>query len=81
MGTVYTCIGMRRVDFRGSDGGQVDGFSLYLTYEDEKIDGVGCEKVFIPTKRFMELSFIPKVGSCCELFYNKYGKVSDIGAA
>ncbi len=79
-GNIYECIGIRRVNFRGSDGNQVDGYNLFLTYEDENIEGFGCEKVFVPANRFMQLSYVPKVGSSCELFYNKYGKVSDIGA-
>ena len=79
MENIYTCVGMRSVSFKGSDGNQVDGTNLFFTYEDEHIQGVGVEKVFIPSKRFMKLSFVPSVGSACELFYNKYGKVADIG--
>lgn len=80
MGTVYKCIGMRNVDFKGSDGNQVSGMHLFLSYEDRNITGVGTEKVFIPSYRLQQMSFVPSVGSECELFYNKYGKVADIGA-
>lgn len=80
MGTIYKCIGLRNVDFKGSDGNQVSGLNLFLTYQDKNITGVGSEKVFIPSNRVQQLSFVPAVGSECELFYNKYGKVADIGA-
>lgn len=80
MSTIYTCIGIRNVDFKGSDGNQVSGLNLFLSYEDKNVTGVATEKVFIPSGRVQQLSFVPSVGSCCELFYNKYGKVADIGA-
>lgn len=78
MGTVYRCVGIRNVDFKGSDGNQVSGVNLFLTYEDKNITGVGTEKVFLASSRFSALSFVPAVGSDCELIYNKYGKVADI---
>ena len=81
MENVYTCIGIRNVDFKGNDGNQVSGMNLWLSYTDPYIDGVGVEKVFIPSSRVSKLSFLPTVGSVCELFYNKYGKVQDIGQA
>lgn len=79
-GNVYTCIGLRSVNFKGSDGNQVEGYNIFLTFEDKHIEGLGCEKVFVPMQRFIGMSFIPKVGSSCTLSYNKYGKVQDIDA-
>lgn len=79
MENVYTCVGTRNVDFKGSDGNQVSGVQLFLTFEADNIDGVGVEKVFVASNRLMKLSYIPQIGSQCELFYNKYGKVQDIG--
>ena len=76
---IYTLVGTRDVSFKGSDGNQVEGVNLFFTFEDTHIRGVGVEKVFVPSKRFMQLSYVPEIGSTCELFYNKYGKVSDIG--
>ena len=67
MNGVYSCIGIRNVDFKGSDGNQVTGVNLYLTYEDPQIQGFGCEKVFVNVKTFTELSYVPEVGSPCIL--------------
>lgn len=78
MGTVYRCVGIRNVDFKGSDGNQVTGVNLFLTYKDKNITGVGTEKVFLASSRFAQLSFIPSVDTDCELIFNKYGKVADI---
>lgn len=81
MGNVYTCIGIRNVNFKGTDGNQVSGMNLWLSYTDDNIEGVGVEKVFIPSARVSKLSFLPMLGNTCELFFNKYGKVQDIGQA
>lgn len=78
MNDVFTLVGMRNVNFKGSDGNTVDGVNLFFTYEDEHINGCGTEKVFIPSKKFCELSFVPVVGSPCVIRYNRYGKVGDI---
>ena len=78
MNDVYELVGIRGVSFTGSDGKQVEGTNLYLTYEDDYIDGVGTEKVFVTSKRFNSLSFVPEIGGRCRLMYNKYGKIADI---
>lgn len=78
MNDVYELVGIRGVSFAGSDGKQVEGTNLYLTYEDDYIDGVGTEKVFATSKRFNSLSFVPEIGARCRLMYNKYGKIADI---
>lgn len=78
MGDVFTLVGMRTVDFKGSDGNRVEGVNLFFTFEDKNIDGCGTEKVFVGNDRFNQLSFVPSLGGQCELRYNKYGKVADI---
>lgn len=65
MNDVYELVGIRGVSFAGSDGKQVEGTNLYLTYEDDYIDGVGTEKVFVTSKRFNSLSFVPEIGARC----------------
>lgn len=78
---MYTLVGRKDVDFKGSDGKQVSGVTLFLTYEDLEVEGVATEKVFVSSDRFMKLSFMPEVGGDCDLRYNKYGKVGDIVSA
>ena len=75
MNDVYELVGIRGVSFTGSDGKQVEGTNLYLTYEDEYIEGVGVEKVFVTSRRFSSLSFVPEIGARCRLLY---GKIADI---
>ncbi len=75
---MYTLVGMKDSDFKGSDGTQVSGVNLYFTYEDEKVKGVATERVFVHSDRLLKLSFMPEIGGDCDLRYNKYGKISDI---
>lgn len=35
---MYTLVGTKNVDFKGSDGAQVNGMNLYFTYEDPEVD-------------------------------------------
>lgn len=78
MNDVFTLVGMRNVNFKGSDGNTVDGVNLFFTYEDEHINGCGTEKVFVSNQKFCMFSFVPDIGAGCRLMYNKYGKVADI---
>lgn len=78
MDDVYTLVGMRDVSFKGNDGSQVSGQNFFLTYENDKITGVGVEKIFISNSKFADLTFVPELNDQCRLLYNKYGKVADI---
>lgn len=75
---VYKVVGMRTVNFKGTDGNQINGTNLFCTYEDCNVEGLATEKFFIPMQKFMKMSFIPKVGSSCEIIFNRYGKIADI---
>lgn len=78
MDTVYTCVGLRNVKFTGSDGVQVEGVRLYLTYEDDRADGLCTDTVFLAAARLSRLSVAPAVGLHCQLVYNRYGRVIDV---
>ena len=75
---MYTLVGMKDSEFKGSDGIKVSGVNLYFTYADEKVEGVATERVFVHSDRLLKLSFMPEIGGECDLRYNKYGKISDI---
>ena len=74
----YTLIGLREVDFVGSDQKRVQGMTLYFTFESPEIDGHGCDHIFVTDRRFNSFSFVPSVGGKCRVVYNKYGKVADL---
>lgn len=69
-----TVIGVQPVNFTGSDGRQVTGHNLYVTYPSDRVEGVVSMKVFIPSR----IVFVPNVGDEIDIIYNRYGKVHDI---
>lgn len=75
---VYTLVGIRDLDFTGSDGSKVSGCNLYFTFEHKDCDGVCTDKIFVSKKKFSELSFIPEIGCDCQVHYNRFGKVANI---
>lgn len=74
----FEVIGMKVVDFVGSDGKKVAGMTVWLSYQDENIKGIGVEKVWIPADKVKDLSIVPDVGVRCRIVYNRYGKVADL---
>lgn len=78
---VYTLVGIRNSSFDGKDGSPVTGVTLHFTYPQDSVEGVAVERVFVVSKRFSKLSFVPEIGSACVLRWNKFGKLEDIEKA
>ena len=73
-----TVVGMRTLDFTGSDGRPVCGVSLHLQYDDPDVEGFAVEKIFVQMPVFRAASYVPEVGGDCGLVFNRKGKVTDI---
>jgi len=71
-------IGIRPSSFKGSDGTQVSGQNIYMTYPLDKGDGLGAERVFVTGERLGTWLYRPKVGDEVEVNYNRYGKCTEI---
>lgn len=73
-------IGFRNVDFKGTDGGQVTGTSVYLAEPVPNGQGQGqsVDKIFLSSKKLAQLTSPLKVGAQVEVYYNKYGKVEKL---
>lgn len=70
-------IGIRKLDFKGSDGQPVKGTQYFLSEPmDAPAEGVSTEKVFLNPEAVAALGFTPKLGDLVEPRYNKYGKCS-----
>lgn len=74
---MYTVIGIENVSYVSKKTNQpVVGTRLHLTYEQEGVEGLCVESVFcgstIDTDRLT-------TGDQIEVYYNKFGRVSDIG--
>ncbi len=66
-------IGYKKTSFTAKDtGDKIEGLNLYVSYVDEKVDGMACERLFLTNEKAK--NFMPKVGQVLEVEYNRYGK-------
>lgn len=72
------CIGIQNMNFKAQDGGQVNGTKFFFRYEDEHVEGMACDSVFVNAVKMRKLTFAPDLGQSFDIKYNKYGKVADI---
>lgn len=74
-------IGIRNLDFTGTDGKPVKGTQLFLTAPMEApAEGESAIKVFLSDERLAQIGFMPQVGDEVKPEYNQYGKVSGLVA-
>lgn len=73
-----TIVGIRSTSFTGTDGNKVEGTTLFYEMQNQYVTGVETGKVFIGKTLAQNLTYQPSVGDVCQLFYNRFGKVSDI---
>ena len=79
---MYEVVGKKRVDFKpkGSDD-KIDGLTLYVTYEEDKVQGLATDKIFLSTTKFGDMFSDLQVGTLIEISYNKFGKVDGVKIA
>ena len=68
-------IGYSKLDFQSGSGEQIKGYSLYISYPQDKVIGERTDKVFV-----REEIAIPKVkvGDTLNLSFNVRGKLESI---
>lgn len=67
-------VGKKLGEFKNTSNEIVKYARLYVTYEDDKTEGLIAEMVKIS----VDLFDLAKVGDEIEVMYNKFGKVTDI---
>ena len=78
---IMTIVGCRRVHFTDDSGRPVDGVSYYFEQETNGVEGVMAGKLFVSEKVLESMTYVPSPGEDVEVFYNKFGKVSDFRKA
>ena len=73
-----TIIGVRSSSFKGNDGVEVTGKSIYITEPLEKGEGLSAERVFLTTEKLLKCQYDPKVGDEVRIEYNRFGRCSGI---
>lgn len=79
---MYEIVGKKRVDFKPKNSDdRVDGLTVYVTYEEDKVQGLATDKIFLSTTKFGDMFSDLKVGTLIEISYNKFGKVDSVHVA
>ena len=68
-------IGKRNVSFKGVDGNQVTGKTVYYVYKDQNVDGVAPDKTFIRSGNMDPF----EVNKEYEISYMRNGRI-DLGS-
>lgn len=73
----WKVIGYRKVNFKGQDGVNVSGYSLFLARPAESPDVVGleCMKLFVSSNY---VDYVPVENEGVSISYNRFGKVASI---
>ena len=75
-------IGIKVVNFKGKDGGTVQGVRLYVTDDSVKVNaGVACDALFLSDSLLNKNNLRAgdfQLGAYLEISYNKYGKISSV---
>lgn len=73
-------IGFRRVDFAGTDGKQVTGYTVFCAFPIRSDSGVGTgvDKIFLSDRKLAECQYMPALDDEINVSYNRYGKVDYI---
>lgn len=71
-------IGIEQLSFKGNDGTQVEGETLYGTETIDPKRGTGerADHFFMSKAKLAALDFTPTLGQTVEVLYNKFGKVA-----
>lgn len=74
---MYEVIGIRSVDIPPRDGQPANkGRSIYFKYDDDNVDGMAADRIFLSDSRFSSLYI--SVGDIIDIRYNRYGKVQSV---
>lgn len=73
---MYEVIGIQHRKYTNKQGREVEGYNLFVTYEEKEVNGLACMREWVATD-VMEDSCV-SVGDSVELNYNRYGRICSI---
>lgn len=73
---IHVVLGKRPVSFKSDDGKDITGTTLYLGYEEEGVEGMVVDKVFISTAKMPKNDIV--VGAEVDVVFNRRGRVEAI---
>lgn len=76
MGNYFDVVGFQKIDYVSKRTNRpVNGYKLFLCYEDSRITGFGCIDVFVNVDR---INREPTVNDICQVYYNRFGSVESV---
>lgn len=75
---VMTIVGFRDMSFKGNDGQEVTGRQFFFVMDDPQVQGQIAGKFFLSAAALATIGYVPAVGDVVVVYYNRYGKVSQI---
>ena len=75
---IYIIVGYRDMEFKSKDGDLISGRKYYYTCVQNGVTGVACDSFFVTKEAMNGLAYIPNVDDEVEVYFNRYGKVSQI---
>lgn len=75
----YKVIGIQHRKYTNKAGKEVEGYNLFLTYEDDSVSGLACHREWVNPETMDESAV--NVGDDCELLYNRWGRIERISVS
>lgn len=73
---MYEVTGIKKVDYVSKKTGRpVKGYTLWLSYERQDVDGFACDEVYVSIERISE---VPQLGDLVNVYYNRFGSVESV---
>lgn len=73
---MYEVIGIQHRKYTNKQGREVEGYNLFVSYEENEVNGLACMREWVATD-VLEDSGV-SVGDSVELNYNRYGRICSI---
>lgn len=70
--------GVRRIDMVDDSGRQIKGFSCFISFPSEGVQGVETTKQFVSDDMCASCAWSPEIGKMLEIEYTPKGRVSRI---
>lgn len=76
---IVDVVGFRASKFTANDGSLIEGYTLYITYGENRVIGVVADRVFVSLNKCG--GYVPQLGDVIDLEYNRYGKINRVSPA
>ena len=74
-----TVLGTKEVSYTSKKTGKhIEGLKIYYSYQEDKVNGLAADSLFLNKDKLRGLEWTPLVGDEFQPLYNKYGSVDTV---